>query len=454
MSSLPFLTAYDPLGGVAGSIDPLGALRTYGSLVDLFLPGISTVTNRSRYLSMLCAAFSNTEKYGTFPNGPAGLVVRRRAVEPFERLWALACVAAKQNGITSATDKLRGVTYAEAALQEFQVRNKPATPDFRMLKYQHRTGGVATYWTTLVSGDLVLEEGLLVHEGHELAKEFPNAPDDIDLKHLVDPIASRRLSLSWESLLEWGKVCHLGAATKKEKQLLIEALRCSDRRDRVAASLEKWASERRFPQTWGVNHLQKLIKCLSNDDLSSRLLLPNVIEAIIHFENFHEAALTIFEMMLWWGTMFPERPISQLLSDKKFRENVDRARIQGNELRKFENEHVDVPIRRVLKDFSEFGMEIGGLSEPRRVLDEILRRHKRVQAGKIDGGTPKREWVTYGPGGKFIRPPLRHQRSEPPPYPEGKRLTHPYRIEEFVAMLSEIDGLPRTKEKGNGSARD
>ena len=53
---LPFLTAYDPLGGSSGSIDPLGALQTYGALADMLLPGVTTIATRSRYLSMLCAA--------------------------------------------------------------------------------------------------------------------------------------------------------------------------------------------------------------------------------------------------------------------------------------------------------------------------------------------------------------------------------------------------------------
>lgn len=41
---LPFLTAYDPLGGKSGSIDPLGALQSYGALADLLLPGVTTIT--------------------------------------------------------------------------------------------------------------------------------------------------------------------------------------------------------------------------------------------------------------------------------------------------------------------------------------------------------------------------------------------------------------------------
>jgi len=47
---LPFITAYDPLGGSTGSIDPPGAMQTYGSLADLLLPGVTTITTRSAVL--------------------------------------------------------------------------------------------------------------------------------------------------------------------------------------------------------------------------------------------------------------------------------------------------------------------------------------------------------------------------------------------------------------------
>jgi hypothetical protein len=79
---VPFLTAYDPLGGSTGSIDPLGALQTYGALAEMILPGIPTVTNRSRYLSVLCAALSLAEQHQRFLLGTSGSALRRRAVEP------------------------------------------------------------------------------------------------------------------------------------------------------------------------------------------------------------------------------------------------------------------------------------------------------------------------------------------------------------------------------------
>jgi hypothetical protein len=85
---LPFVTAYDPLGGSSGSIDPLGALQTYGTLADLLLPGVTTITTRSRYLSMLCAALASAEKHRQLLPGASGLAQRRKAVEPFSNFPA------------------------------------------------------------------------------------------------------------------------------------------------------------------------------------------------------------------------------------------------------------------------------------------------------------------------------------------------------------------------------
>src|SRR5207302_9564220 len=116
---LPFLTAYDPLGGSSGSIDPLGALQTYGSLADLLLPGVTTITTRSRYLSMLCAALANAEQHRELLPGASGFAQRRKAVEPFERLWALACIAAREAGHDGAADGLRGISYADKSYRHF-----------------------------------------------------------------------------------------------------------------------------------------------------------------------------------------------------------------------------------------------------------------------------------------------------------------------------------------------
>jgi len=72
------------------------------------------------------------------------------------------------------------------------------------------------------------------------------------------------------------------------------------------------------------------------------------------------------------------------------------------------------------------------------IPDAVLRRHRQVQSGKLDGGVPKREWVIYEPGGKVIRPSPRFQLSErPDAAAQGRILTHSYRVEQFVGMLRE-----------------
>lgn len=137
---LPFLTAHDPLGASSGSIDPLGALQTYGALADMLLPGVTTITTRSRYLSMLCSALDNAEQHHRFLPGPSGLAQRRKAVEGFERLWALGCVAAREQGVALAADGLRGITYADKTYRKFAKHGKKVTLDFKLLKYQSRMG--------------------------------------------------------------------------------------------------------------------------------------------------------------------------------------------------------------------------------------------------------------------------------------------------------------------------
>lgn len=51
-----------------------------------------------------------------------------------------------------------------------------------------------------------------------------------------------------------------------------------------------------------------------------------------------------------------------------------------------------------------FAEALGRTTSTRDLLGEVLRRHHRVQSGKIDGGVPKREWVSYHTGDHLLRP--------------------------------------------------
>jgi hypothetical protein len=246
---LPFLTAYDPLGGSSGSIDPLGALQTYGSLADLLLPGVTTITTRSRYLSMLCAALANAEKHRKMLPGASGLAQRRKAVEPFERLWALACVAARENGHQGAADGLRGITYAEKSYHYFADTGKKVNCDFPLLKFQARTGAIGTYWTAMVGGQLVhADSGALTAEGTEMSQYFPELRlESKDQAKFANPESAHRVSLPLEDLWEWSERCHLKAASLKERQQLGEALTADDRRECISRALAMMVGNPRRP---------------------------------------------------------------------------------------------------------------------------------------------------------------------------------------------------------------
>lgn len=440
---LPFVTAYDPLGRSSGSIDPLGALQSYGALADMLLPGITTITTRSRYLTMICAALANAETYIKFPPGSAGLSQRRESVESFERLWALACVAAREDGAKLATDGLRGITYADKIYAEFISKDRLFTPDFQMLKYQSRTGAVGTYWTSMVGGQLVHEDtGALMKEGWELAKTFPELPlQSTDRENLANNYKIKQISVCLEDLLEWGKECHLVAAKRNERRLLADALRADDRRDLVAQALETLHSEKELPTEWNIPWIKRLRRNLSSIHEADSLGLPIVIDAIVCIEQFHEAVLTMFNTLLWWGTINSNESLHSLLNNNGFKDIIEQARVKSRLLLEFYDTTKEIniqkkDIRTAIEGFVSFARDIERSPSNDVVVDETLRRHRQVQSGKLDGGVQKRDWIACD-GRRLLRPSPRFQINDQPLMPDGKWFTHPYRLEQFVGMLRE-----------------
>jgi hypothetical protein len=442
MASLPFVTRYDPLGESNSSIDPLGALQVYGALVDLLLPGLSTITTRPRYVSLVCTALRLAEERRTYPVGPAGVTQRRAAAEPYERVWALACVLAQDAGLRGAADGLRGVTFATRALRDFQARNIPPSSRYRLLKYQSRTGGIPTYWVTLTGAELVDEAGALMTDGRALAACFPELPLSENAKrNLCMPGRADGVSIEIKALHEWSAKCHLGAMGREESRLVGEALCSDDRRSCVRTAL--LASQRAGEMTdaWTVPALRRLRRHLERDEAAVRLLLPQTIDAIITVERFHEAVLAVFDWALFWGTMSSHRSIWLVEDEPAFRETTDHARARASDLVTFSKEALGPRLHTLLGDFVAFASDVDRCAASRSILQEVLRRHHRVQAGKIAGGIPKQEWVTQSDTGKVFRPSPRYQRTEAPRMPGGRALTHPYRLEPFIGMLRETGVL-------------
>jgi hypothetical protein len=438
---LPFLTSYDPLGGSPGSIDPLGALQTYVMMADLLLPGVTTITTRSRYLSMMCAAIANVEKHRQLLPGASGLAQRRKAVEPFERLWALACVAARDAGQDGAADGLRGISYAEKVYRQFAATGQNMNCDFRLLKFQARTGAVGTYWTTLVAGQLVHgDTGALAVEGQELAAQFPEPPlERKDLAKLSDPDAAHRVSLALEDLVAWSKRCHLQAAGQQERKQLAEALTADDRRECVARALVMMSNE--IPEVWNNTHLKRLGKALKTIPRAAELGLAVAVEAIDVVEQFHEALLAVFETLLWWGTMNAGKTVTDLVIDADFRSAFLRCRETAQSFREFRDRCDRPDVRDAIEGLVGFCFQVERCQSERELVAQVLDRHHRVQSGKLDGGMPKRDWIVWVETA-LLRPSPPFQRSERPGSAKGSSLTHPYRLEPFVYMLHENQMLP------------
>lgn len=435
MSVSLFLSAYDPQGKTSGSIDPLGVLQNYLQLADLLLPGITTVTRRSRYLSMLCAAIANAEDHGDLPPGPTGLTRRRKAVEPFERLWALACVAARENGNEADDDGLRGITYAQRAWQAFH--GDKVSPAFDFLKYQKRTGAVGTYWMALVAGQLIdRDTGKLLNEGRILAKEFSTPPlSGKDLERLTNPLKAPDVRLPRNELLNWARDCHLAAAGTTEKQLLRDLLVGHASRRCLGRALLRFGQG--LPGTWTVSAWRKLREKLAADAEASRCHLPVIIDGICALEAFHEAALAVFETLLWWGTEMPQHTVTELAADPQLAVAVERTRATAHELQEFFQSCECIETRKALHNLQGLALEFESCKTTRELLEAVRNRHRKVQEGKLDGGIPKNEWLSVTQGGQILRPAPRFQRLDRPPPPMGKVLTHPYRIEAFIEMLAE-----------------
>jgi hypothetical protein len=439
---LPFLTEYDPVGGSSGSIDPLGALQTYVTLADLLLPGVTTITTRSRYLSMLCAALAGAEKHRQILPGASGLAQRRKAVEPFERLWAVACVAAREAGHKGAADGLRGITYAEKSYRNFATGGKKVNSDFRLLKYQSRTGAVGTYWTALVGGQLVeADTGSLADEGRELAEQFPEMPlESKDRQRLADPEMAHRVSLPLEDLIAWSETCHMQAAGHKERRQLGEALTADDRRECVSRALAKMTDE--IPDAWDTSALARLRQILATLPRAIELALPVVIDAIVVTEHFHEAVLAVFETLLWWGTQNAGKPVADLVVDRDFRKAADRCRETAKNLWGFRERCERFDVRDAVDGLARWSFQVDRCRSERELVTELLDRHHRVQSGKMDGGMPKRDWIASD-SNTLLRPSPRFQRNDRQELAVGKSLTHPYRLEPFVYMLRENRVIPK-----------
>jgi hypothetical protein len=381
---------------------------------------------------------SLVEKYGEITEGPVGLRDRRMGVEPVERMWALACAGMKLRRAEGAADQLRGISAAERLMKNSVP--DPIGPDFRMLLSQSRAGGMAAYWTLLLDGDLVYEDGRLTPEGKALAEELPT-PSELRLDELCNRTRWRRVKVPREHLIEWGKACHLGRIGAKERKKLCEALLARPRRAMVFRALETMRTASSLPEQWRISDLQKLREFIEKQENPEKPIgLSGVLKGICAFERLHDALLSVFDTLRWKATHQSPCSLSECIVDEGMRKSLEMVRKRGKELKETREELIGTTVADILKEFAGFYDTWMTGYDDVRLLGAILKRHEDVQAGKTDGSSPKLPWLKRS-GRGVLRPSPKRQVDKCPGPPNSNRLTHPYRLEQFMRMLQEVGEL-------------
>src|SRR5262249_5994314 len=143
---------------------------------------------------------------------------------------------------------------------------------------------------------------------------------------LTRPDSAHRVELTADELGGWAEECHLAGATPGEKDRLTEALTADDRRGGVAPAPDAPPREGGPPARRDVPPLLGAKDRLARIGQAERLGLPTVVQAVAVTEQFHEAALAVFQCLLWWGTQRSGDPVDQLLTEGCFAGAAARSR--------------------------------------------------------------------------------------------------------------------------------
>lgn len=427
---MPFVSAWDPRAATSGSIDPLGALRSFTTIATTLLPGVTTITSRIRYLSWVCAGLRLLDDLPNPPSGGRAGRARRQKILAWERLVALATgIYATAQGVATDHDswnQLRGVSYVSRAVSE-RVRS----PAFPMLRNQAGVGGVGTYWVTLVAGRLVEDDaGTLTRRGAELAEVFLQHRATPDRASLIRAIGGQEITFTEAVLADWGGVAHLGAASPREKRLLADALLEPDAHRRMRSAMQTTEAS-----TSDGNTFRLLGEYLSAqlDPQSDRLVA--VLAVASSFENLHRELLYRFEQVL--ASPVHHRPVA--LKGVQLTAGDESIAHLGDALNTALAQHRALLPHSVAEAVNAFSLAVAPAVRAKNdeeLVRGLVRHHERVQAGKLDASRqPKHPWVELNGTNLVVAP--RYALDEWPDEPSSTEFTHPYRIEQFADMLKE-----------------
>lgn len=432
---LPVISSWDPRATSSGSIDPLGALRAYNAIAGFLLPGVTTITTRVRYLSWLCAGLRLLDEVADAPSGGRAGRSRRQRLLAWERFLVLAtgrhAIAIGAQSDAAVWRGLRGISYVRRAIEQ----GKTST-DFELLSNQANVGGVGTYWVTLVNGGLVEDvPAELTHRGVLLADELlkrlgPSARD-----RLCRILAGDVMAFAEAELVRWGKAISLDVATASptERRGLRDALLepKTQRQFSVAIDAPKHARSEHV----AFKRLERRLRA-QKDDIANQMAA--VMEVTRAFEAVHAGLLDQFDRLR--ALDMRGVPVN-LANAAQAVDNTDSLPARGAVLAKLLDNFSEVPreIASPVRQFLGSVQSVLDAESPRQFVLEVCKHHERVQSGKLDASRqPKQPWVALQDSAIVVAPRFA---IDGHPDPRGDSFTHPYRIESFAGMLSELGML-------------
>ena len=326
---------------------------------------------------------------------------------------------------TSWHDQLRGVSYVQDAVAQ-GVRS----PAFPMLRNQAGVGGVGTYWVTLVAGGLVEDDAaILTPRGVKLASVFLENAAMPDRTSLLQVLGGEDVEFCKSALVDWGRVTHLGAASKREKRFLADALLEPDAQRRMASAMQITDAV-----TSDGNAFQLLGNQLSEQQDPVASQLAAIIAVASSFENLHRELLFRFNQVLWTESRTP-LPLTSIQLTKG---DVPLVHL-GDALDDVLKQHGSDISETVAAAVRGFSVAVEPAVRARNNTEHIrnlIHHHVRVQSGKLDASRhPKVPWVELSGNDVVITP--NYALDEKPRDPANTEFTHPYRIEQFTKMLRE-----------------
>jgi hypothetical protein len=354
---------------------------------------------------------------------------------PWERLVALATGWFAKSS-HAGTDHpcwqgLRGVSYVRAAVAE-----KKVSFDFAMLKNQASVGGVGTYWVTLVQGGLVEDASArLTVRGEALADAFLDTKGTPPRSKLLKALVSGKGALSVDELTAWGAVGSLDAsvAGAKERRHLLDALLESETHRRMATALG--GAARAHSRDDCFDELHKRLGS-RQDDIATTLAA--VVAVTRPFEALHAALLDRFDLLRSADTN--GRPVDKdtaagLVGEPGAMATLTSALSTALD----ENRGLPTAVSSPLRDFLRAVEPVCQAKDASSLMEALLKHHERVQSGKSDPSRqPKQPWVELRQRDILVAP--RFALDTRPAARAPGAFTHPYRLEPFAGMLTELDG--------------